>query len=53
MVLLQFFANNEEWMIDNGLLQNGELKVYVSFKGTNIKEILNRITIFVFFNGIY
>lgn len=44
MILLQFFAKNEEWMIDNGLLVNGELKVYVSFKGINIREILYRIT---------
>ena len=29
MILLQFFAKNEEWMIDNELLVNGELKVYV------------------------
>ena len=29
MVLLQFFAKNEEWMAENGLLVNGELKVFV------------------------
>ena len=45
MILLQFFAKNEEWMIDNGLLVNGELKVYVSLKGENIREILDRITL--------
>lgn len=45
MILLQFFAKNEEWMIENGLLLNGELKVYASFKVANIREILNRITI--------
>lgn len=45
MILLQFFAKNEEWMINNGLLVNGELKVYASFKVANIREILNRITI--------
>lgn len=44
MVLLQFFAKNEEWMIENELMVNGELKVYVSFKGVNIREILDRIT---------
>lgn len=45
MILLQFFAKNEEWMTNNGLLVNGELKVYASFKVANIREILNRITI--------
>ena len=45
MILLQFFAKNEEWMIENELLVNGELKVYVSFKGVNIREILDRITL--------
>ena len=30
MILLQFFAKNEEWMIENELLVNGELQVYVS-----------------------
>lgn len=43
MILLQFFAKNEEWMIENELLVDGELKVYVSFKGNNIREILDRI----------
>ena len=38
-------ASNEEWMINNGLLVNGELKVYVSFKVINIREILDRITL--------
>lgn len=45
MIILQFFAKNEEWMIENELLVNGELKVYASFKVANIREILNRITI--------
>jgi len=45
MILLQFFAKNEEWMIENGLLENGELRVYVSFKGVNIREILDKITL--------
>lgn len=30
MVLLQFFAKNEEWMVENGMLINGNLKVYVT-----------------------
>ena len=29
MILLQFFAKNEEWMIENGLLVNGELIVFI------------------------
>ena len=29
MILLQFFAKNEEWMIENGLLVYGELVVYI------------------------
>lgn len=29
MVLLQFFAKNEEWMIENGLLVDEELEVYI------------------------
>lgn len=43
MILLQFFAKNEEWMIKNELLVDGELNVYVSFRGDNIREILDRI----------
>ena len=29
MILLQFFAKNEEWMIENRLLKNEELRVYI------------------------
>lgn len=29
MILLQFFAKNEEWMIENELLVYGELVVYI------------------------
>ena len=29
MILLHFFAKNEEWMIENELLRNGEMFVYV------------------------
>ncbi len=29
MILLQFFARNEDWMKETGLLVNGELKVYI------------------------
>ena len=38
MILLQFFAKNEEWMIENGLLENGELRVYT--KGHMLAESL-------------
>ena len=34
MILLQFFAKNEEWMVENGLLVNGELKVYTGDSDT-------------------
>ena len=40
MILLQFFAKKEEWMIDNELLVNGELKVYVGNKSTLNIDIL-------------
>jgi len=46
MVLLQFFAKNEQWMIENGMLVDGVLKVYVTNKSINIKEILNRIILY-------
>lgn len=29
MILLQFFAKNEEWMIENELLVYGELNIYI------------------------
>lgn len=29
-VLLQFFAKNEEWLVENGMLVEGELKIYVN-----------------------
>ena len=40
MVLLQFFAKNEDWMIENGLLINGELMVYVGDNYQNVGSIL-------------
>lgn len=30
MVLLQFFAHNEDWMLANGLLANGELQLFTT-----------------------
>ncbi len=43
MVLLQFFARNEEWMIENGLLVNGELKVYIGKNCLLLGKLLNTI----------
>ena len=40
MILLQFFAKNEEWMIESGLLVNGELKVFASFNRFVLDYIL-------------
>ncbi len=46
MVLLQFFARNEEWMIENGLLVNGELKVYIG-DCANTHKLLSMIEDFL------
>lgn len=43
MVLLQFFAKNEEWMVENKLLVNGELRVYTSNGHISIEKLLSRI----------
>ena len=43
MILLQFFANNEEWMVDNELLVNGELQVYTSKGNISAGKLLSRI----------
>ena len=43
MILLQFFAKNEEWMINNGLLVNGELQVYMSNGHKSAEKLLSRI----------
>ena len=40
MVLLQFFAKNEEWMIQNGLLESGELRVYTRDNHLGIEKLL-------------
>ena len=40
MILLQFFAKNEEWMIENGLLVNGELSLFLNNGITSIDIIL-------------
>ena len=43
MILLQFFAKNEEWMIENGLLVNGELKIYTGKHIVLLKKLLSTI----------
>ncbi len=43
MVLLQFFAKNEDWMVDNDLLVNGGLKVYIGDGPQNIAKLLCRL----------
>ena len=43
MILLQFFANNEEWMVDNELLVHGELQVYTSKGNISAGKLLSRI----------
>ena len=43
MILLQFFAKNEEWMIDNGLLVNGELKIYIGRDIVLLGKLLSTI----------
>lgn len=43
MILLQFFAKNEEWMIENELLVNGEIQVYVSNGHISAEQLLSRI----------
>lgn len=48
MVLLQFFAKNEEWMVENGLLVNRELKVYTNKDYTAVENILSKISVMQF-----
>ena len=43
MILLQFFANNEEWMIENGGLVNGELNVYINQDNIRVQNLLSQI----------
>ena len=43
MILLQFFAKNEKWMIDNELLVNGELQVYTSKGNISTEKLLSII----------
>lgn len=43
MILLQFFAKNEEWMIENGLLLNGELRVYTNKGHILAERLLSKI----------
>ena len=43
MILLQFFAKNEEWMIENELLVNGELKIYIGKHIVLLEKLLSTI----------
>lgn len=43
MVLFQFFARNEDWMVENGMLVDGELKVYTGEANRNIVDLLKKI----------
>lgn len=40
MVLLQFFAKNETWMKENGMLVNGELKVFCHNESSTINNLV-------------
>ena len=40
IMLLQFFAKNEEWMIDNGVLVNGELFLFLNNRITSLDVVL-------------
>lgn len=43
MVLFQFFAKHEEWMIERGMLVDGELRVFVGDAVNNIKSLLSEM----------
>lgn len=43
MILLQFFAKNEEWMIKNELLVNGELNMYINQDNIRVQNLLSQI----------
>ena len=45
MILLQFFAKNEEWMIENELLVNGELKIYIGRDIVQLEKLLSTIEV--------
>ena len=43
MILLQCFAKNEEWMIDNGVLVNGELFLFLNNRITSLDVVLKHL----------
>ena len=49
MILLQFFAKNEEWMIENGLLVNNELNIFTIASIDKISTILSSVTNIIFY----
>lgn len=40
MILLQFFAKNEDWMKEKGMLQNGEICVYLQSENSLVDQLL-------------
>ena len=43
MVLLQFFAKNEEWMAENGLLVNCQLKIYTHPGAEAVRQVVDKV----------
>ncbi len=43
MILFQFFARNEEWMKEQGMLVDGELRVYASCNVDLVNTLLTKI----------
>jgi hypothetical protein len=41
MSLLNMFAANEEWMVEKGMLVDGNLKVYTGAAVENVKNLLS------------
>lgn len=50
ILLLHFFAKNEDWLTNNGMLQNGKLKIYTTPTITAIDSLLAKLEEEVFVN---
>lgn len=50
ILLLHFFAKNEEWLTTNGMLQNGKLKIYTTPTIRAIDSLLAKLEEEVFVN---
>ena len=48
MILLQFFAKNEEWMIENGIIVNSELCIFTVASIDKVATILRSVTNIIF-----